>query len=310
MRDYAKAAPKMWHGKTIKALRKHPEGLIVAMYLMTSPSSNMLGLFAQPILYMAYETGLGEEGARQGLQHCIDAGYCSYDEESEFVWVHEMASYQVAPELKATDLRCKGIQKDYESLPENPFLLKFFERYAAAFHLSKARCMEGAYEGPCKPHRSQEQEQEKEQEQDSSSSLRSEEGAAKSPSRSSGRKKSEQTTLATYLSTCREAGVKPLPKDHAIRRWAEDAGIGEEMLQVAWVSFRERYTEETQYLAKRYKDWPATFANSVKDRWFSLWFTNDVGEVQWTSTGLQRKAVLDARHAEQQAQKEVADATA
>jgi hypothetical protein len=150
----------MWHGKTIKALRKHPEGLIVAMYLMTSPSSNMLGLFAQPILYMAYETGLGEEGARKGLQHCIEAGYCSYDEESEFVWVHEMASYQVAPELKATDLRCKGIQKDYESLPENPFLLKFFERYAAAFHLSKARGMEGAYEGPCKPHRSQEQEQE------------------------------------------------------------------------------------------------------------------------------------------------------
>lgn len=312
MRDYAKVAPKMWHGKTMKALRKHPEGLVVALYLMTSPSSNMLGLFAQPVLYMAYETGLGEEGARKGLQCCIEAGYCSYDEESEFVWVHEMASYQIAKELKASDLRCKGIQKEYETLPENPFLGAFFERYASAFHLTNARGIEGASQGPSKPHRSQEQEQEqeKEQEQDSSSSLCSEEGAAKSPSRSSGRKKSEQTTLATYLATCREAGVKPLPKDHAIRRWAEDAGIGEEMLQVAWVSFRERYTEETQYLAKRYKDWPATFANSVKDRWFSLWFTNDVGEVQWTSTGLQRKAVLDARHAEQLAQKEVADATA
>ncbi|MBV8247437.1 MAG: hypothetical protein JO200_03210 [Comamonas sp.] len=176
MRDYAKVAPKMWHGKTMKALRKHPEGLVVAMYLMTSPSSNMLGLFAQPVLYMAHETGLGEEGARKGLQYCIEAGYCSYDEESEFVWVHEMASYQVAPELKATDLRCKGIQKDYESLPDNPFLLEFFERYATAFHLTKARGIEGACEGPCKPHRSQEQEQEQELNKEPNGSVGSADG--------------------------------------------------------------------------------------------------------------------------------------
>ncbi|MFG0598343.1 hypothetical protein ACF8OH_26825 [Delftia sp. WSY_9] len=164
MRDYAKAVPKMWHGKTFKALRKHPEGLVVALYLMTSPSSNMLGLYAQPVLYMAYETGLGEEGARKGLQQCIEAGYCSYDDESEFVWVHEMASYQIASELKGSDLRCKGIQKDYDALPDNPFLGEFFDRYAEAFHLHGRRGGEGATQPPCKPLRSQEQEQEQEQE--------------------------------------------------------------------------------------------------------------------------------------------------
>jgi len=166
MRDYAKALPKMWHGKTMKALRRHPEGLIVALYLMTSPSSNMLGLFSQPLLYMAYETGLGEEGAMKGLRRCIDAGFCSYDEESEFVWVHEMASYQIAPELKGSDLRCKGIQKDYDALPDNPFLGAFFDRYQAAFHLTSRRAAEGAYQGPSKPLRSQEQEQEQEQEKE------------------------------------------------------------------------------------------------------------------------------------------------
>ncbi len=164
MRDYAKAVPKMWHGKTFKALRKHPEGLVVALYLMTSPSSNMLGLYAQPVLYMAYETGLSEEGARKGLQQCIEAGYCSYDDESEFVWVHEMASYQIASELKGSDLRCKGIQKDYDALPDNPFLGEFFDRYAEAFHLHGRRGGEGATQPPCKPLRSQEQEQEQEQE--------------------------------------------------------------------------------------------------------------------------------------------------
>ena len=159
MRDYSKVVPKMWHGKTMKALRKSPEGLVVALYLMTSPSSNMLGLYSQPILYMAYETGLGEEGARKGLARCIEAGFCSYDEESEFVFVHEMASYQIASELKATDLRCKGVQKEYDSLADNPYLAAFYERYATAFHLSNTR----GSEAPSKPLRSQEQEQEQEQ---------------------------------------------------------------------------------------------------------------------------------------------------
>lgn len=162
MRDYAKVEPKAWHGETFKALRRRgSEALLVGLYLTTSPSSNMLGLFAQPILYMAHETGLGEEGARKGLAACIEEGFCGYDEASEMVWVHEMAKYQIASELKPSDLRCKGIQKDFEALPRNPFLHPFFARYKDAFHLSPRRDMEA----PSKPLRSQEQEQEQEQEQ-------------------------------------------------------------------------------------------------------------------------------------------------
>lgn len=146
----------------MKALRRSPEGVIVAMYLMTSPSSNMLGLFSQPVLYMAHETGLGLEGASKGLRDCVGAGFCSFDEASEFVWVHEMAKYQIANEIKASDNRCKGIQKDYDGLPDNPFLGAFFDRYAKAFHLTNRR----GSEAPSKPLRSQEQEQEQEQEKE------------------------------------------------------------------------------------------------------------------------------------------------
>lgn len=160
MRDYAKIGPKAWQGQTFKKLRKEGmEGLLVALYLMSSPSSNMLGLYSQPILYMAHETGLGHEGALKGLTQCIEAGFCTYDHDTEMVWVYEMAKYQVAAELKATDLRCKGIQKDYDSLPDNPFLGPFFDHYAAVFHLTNRRefedGMQGAliapYQAPSKP---------------------------------------------------------------------------------------------------------------------------------------------------------------
>lgn len=144
------------------------------------------------------------------------------------------------------------------------------------------------------------------------SSLRSEgEGACAPPPppAPAKRTKRELTTLATFLANCREQHVKPVPDDHPIRAWAADAGITDEMLQIAWVTFKERYTDDPQYRSKRYKDWAATFANSVKDSWFGLWRASAENGVQWSSKGLQRKQVLDARHAQRQ-QQEVADASA
>ena len=174
MRDYAKVVPKFWTGDTCKALRKKgPEGLIVALYLMSAPGSNMLGLYYQPILFMAHETGLGLEGVHKGLADCIASGFCSYDEESEMVWVFEMAKYQIAEVLKGSDNRCVGIQRDYESIAANPFLGPFFDRYQAAFHLTYRRGPEGGNKPLPSQEQEQEQEQDQEQEQKQTSSLRS-----------------------------------------------------------------------------------------------------------------------------------------
>ena len=147
------------------------------------------------------------------------------------------------------------------------------------------------------------------------SSLRSEgEGADAplTPAAKTSKSKREDCTLAAFLATCREQGVKPVPEDHPIRRWAADAGVTDEMLQIAWVAFRERYTDDAQYRSKRYRDWAGHFANSVKDSWFGLWFqAEEGGAPQWTSKGLLRKQALDARQAQQQQrQQEVCDAPA
>jgi hypothetical protein len=140
MRDYAKVSPKFWTGETGQELaRRGSEALVVALYLMTSPHSNMLGLYYQPVLYMAEETGLSPEGAWKGLHACIEVGFCAYDTNTKWVWVFEMASYQIGTELASTDKRCKGIQKDYAGLPNVPFLADFFDRYHGHFHLTERR---------------------------------------------------------------------------------------------------------------------------------------------------------------------------
>lgn len=174
MHVYRKISPQFWAGsKTGRAIRKAgAEAVVVAMYLMTCQHSNMLGIYHLPLMYMAYDTGLGIEGASKGLQSCIEAGLCSFDEASEVVWVHEMALYQVGESLKAADKRCSGIQREYDGLPECAFLGLFFERYREVFHLKRPRggaeAPAVADEAPSKPLpkalRSQKQEQEQKQE--------------------------------------------------------------------------------------------------------------------------------------------------
>ena len=152
---------------------------------------------------------------------------------------------------------------------------------------------------PCGASNSNETPREEERRVDISPSLRSGESADK-PRHTSGRQKSECRTLTAYQADCKAAGVKPIPDDHAVRQWAADAGLQSEMLQIAWLLFRERYTEGEKGKGKRYKDWPAHFATAVKGNWFKLWFAGDNG-MAWTSTGLTHKKVLDERIAQREA---------
>ena len=167
MRSYGKVGPKFWIGATGKLLRAQgAQAQLVALYLMTSPHANMLGLYYVSIGTIAHETGLGFEGASEGLRRSIEAGFCSYDEASEMVWVHEMAAYQIAEKLSPKDNQVKSVQKEYDELLANPFLEPFFEKYGAAFCMSNCRKFGSPSQAPSKPLRSQEQEQEQEQEEE------------------------------------------------------------------------------------------------------------------------------------------------
>lgn len=104
---------------------------------------------------------------------------------------------------------------------------------------------------------------------------------------------SKSITLKVYLADCKAAGVKPIPEDHHIRTDMTAAGISDEMAQLAWLRFREEHTTGLRK-GKKYKDWPAVFANSVRERWYRLWTVHADGPAQWTSEGQQAKRVADA----------------
>lgn len=162
MRGYAKVAPQLWIGKTGRELRGNPEAQIVAFYLISNPHANMLGLYYLPTMLISHETGLSIEGTLKGLRSASEAGFCGYDDVAELVWVFEMAKFQIGDHLEAADKRCKGVQNEYDGLPQTRFLPEFFEKYAKDFHLSNRREAAEIPQAPSKPHRCQEQEQEQE----------------------------------------------------------------------------------------------------------------------------------------------------
>lgn len=187
---YRQVMPTFWTGKTGRALRTAgPEAIVVALYLVTSPHSNWLGLYYLPKAFIGHETGLQPGAVTDALAHCVEAGFCQYDESSEMVWVVEMAGFQIGASLNPNDNRVTGIKRTLASLPKSTLLDKFSSHYPGLLHLgprapddvalvptelrvdsSEAPSkglrsgIEGASEGP----RSQEQNQELEQEQEES----------------------------------------------------------------------------------------------------------------------------------------------
>lgn len=294
MRDYGKVHTAFWTSSGVRELSE--DGRMLALYLLTCPHGTIAGVFRIPDGYACEDLQWSADRVQKGFAELFRKGFANRCETTKWVWV--VKHFEWNP-LENPNQK-KSAVKVALQVPDQCGWKSAFMRSCGEF----MGMNEETIENHCATLSEGFANQEQEQEQDSPSLRSGEAGAAAPPPPPAPAKRSkrEESTLANFLATCREQHVKPVPDDHAIRTWAADAGITEEMLQIAWVAFKERYTEDPKYRAKRYKDWAATFANSVKDSWFGLWFASEAGGVQWSSKGLQRKQVLDARQAQRQQQ--------
>lgn len=136
MRDYGKIAPQFWTGETGKAIRAAgPQVQVVALYLLTSPSSTMTGLYYLPLPTLCHEVGCPLQAARKALYFLSQVGFAHYDEGSEHIWIPNMANFQIGETMKPGDKRITYIVKALEGLKNSPFFNEFIKRYQEAFHL-------------------------------------------------------------------------------------------------------------------------------------------------------------------------------
>jgi len=167
MRDYGKVSPQFWVGKTGKMLRGNLEAQVLALYLMTSPHANMIGIYYCPVEYMAKETGLTIEGASKALQRLVDIDFCTYEAEEELVFVHSFAEHQIGESLKPSDKRVTGVINELEKVPKGKCYQSFRARYCVPFNLPIVGKQEpektSPLEAPCEALGSQKQKQKQKQ---------------------------------------------------------------------------------------------------------------------------------------------------
>lgn len=170
MGDHAIVSPQFWIGETGRFLKScGPETQVVALYLLTCPNSNMIGLYYLPLPTLCHETGVSREGALKALQRASEGEFARYDAPSETVFVYEMARYQIGDTLKPGDNRIKAIQKMAIQMRKSPFYQAFLDRYRKPFLLEdmpKPGKNQSPSEAPSKPLRSQDQEQEQDQDKE------------------------------------------------------------------------------------------------------------------------------------------------
>lgn len=90
-------------------------------------------------------------------------------------------------------------------------------------------------------------------------------------------------TLRGYFERCREAKAKPIPDQHAVFAYAEEAKLPIEFVHLCWQEFRAAHIDTD----KRQKDWPKTFANYVRRNWYKLWAVDREGAYFLTAAGKQ-----------------------
>ncbi len=136
MRAYSKISPRFWSGDLGHRLRNEPPHvMLVALYLLTCPSANMIGLYYLPWPLVAHETGLTGTQVAEALARLEALDFVSLDEAVENVWVHEMARYQVGDTLHPKDNRVTGIRNLLERSGTTRLTGRFLARYAKVYHL-------------------------------------------------------------------------------------------------------------------------------------------------------------------------------
>ena len=137
MRDYSKVSPAFWTRGSGKKLRGNAAAQVVALYLATCPSSNMVGLYYVPLVTVAHETGLSVEAATEALAATAKAGFAFFDTENEIAWVPNMAEYQIGEQLKAGDKRRGMVLAQLDQAGDHPFVLEFWAKYQGPYALGR-----------------------------------------------------------------------------------------------------------------------------------------------------------------------------
>ena len=143
MRKFVMVSPNFWVGQTGRDLRNAGQNAqLVALYLLSNPHANYMGLYRLPTIYIANDLGLSLDDVHSTLTAIEQTDFARYDSASEYVWIVEGARHQLGADLKPNDNKVKYVNKEFATITKNcRFLRDYFYKYAASLHLEPRKDM-------------------------------------------------------------------------------------------------------------------------------------------------------------------------
>lgn len=100
---------------------------------MSCPASEMSGVFYMPKYLIEGELGIPHDELENAIKTLEEADFCRFYDD-EYVFVFNMARYQIADALSPDDNRWKSLMRDIEEMPSN-IRREFIIRYNDDFNL-------------------------------------------------------------------------------------------------------------------------------------------------------------------------------
>lgn len=117
-----------WTGTTGLALTQYPGAQRLALYLLTGPASNVIGLYRLDIKVAAHHLGMIQATVKEEMVVLDKLGFARFFD--GWVWVLEMARYQLGPKMKCSDNRVKHVQTLVDAAADSPFVTEFTAKYS------------------------------------------------------------------------------------------------------------------------------------------------------------------------------------
>ena len=145
-RKFAKIRPNLWKSEKMRSLS--PTGKLLAMYLLTSPTYSMIGIYEQSKVVAQKHTGLLIDDFNAALAELQAIDFVRFDEETEVVWVVDMSLTQVA-DGKLSGPQQKGVINELCRLEiecQFPFVNEFIDRYKQVYPFLPDKAEELSFE--------------------------------------------------------------------------------------------------------------------------------------------------------------------
>ena len=142
MRNYTTVHPRFWTlmSKTGKEIRHlGAEATMMALYLITCPNGNAIGLYYLSPSRVSEELGLPQERVMKVLEAVCNTGFAQYSTTDSVIWIPRMAHFQIGASLSKGDRRVAWARKELKKFEGSSFHRAFLERYGEAYHLVPSR---------------------------------------------------------------------------------------------------------------------------------------------------------------------------